>query len=98
GDIYIKEGKIADYGKGLDYNCKTIEGKNLVAMPSFIDMHVHFREPGYTYKEDIYTGSQAALRGGYTLVNLMANTDPICSNMEVVDYVLNKSMELDLID
>lgn len=98
GDIYIKGGKIEDYGKDLDYNCRTIEGKNLVAMPSFIDMHVHFREPGYTYKEDIYTGSQAALKGGYTLVNLMANTDPICSNMEIVDYVLNRSMKLDLVD
>lgn len=98
GDIYIKDGKIADYGGNLNYNCKIIPGENLVAMPAFIDMHVHFREPGYTYKEDIYTGSLAALRGGYTLVNLMANTNPICSNMEVVEYVLNRSRELDLID
>ncbi|MCF6464280.1 dihydroorotase [Clostridium sp. Cult2] len=98
GDIYIKEGKIFDYGKGLNINCKIIDGTNLVAMPSFIDMHAHFREPGYTYKEDLYTGSKAALKGGYTYVNLMANTNPICSDMDIVEYVLNKSKELDLID
>lgn len=98
GDIYIKDGSIVDYGEDLNYSCKTIFGENLVAMPAFIDMHVHFREPGYTYKEDIYTGSLAALKGGYTFVNLMGNTNPICSNMEVVEYVLNRSRELDLID
>ena len=98
GDIYIKEGKIAGFARELNYNCRTIDGENLVVMPSFIDMHVHFREPGYTYKENIYTGSMAALKGGYTFVNLMANTKPIVSNMEIVDYVLNKAKELDLID
>lgn len=98
GDLYIKDGLIADYGKNLDYDCKFIDGKDLTLMPSFIDMHVHFREPGYTYKEDLYSGSLAALKGGYTLVNLMANTNPICSSMEVVEYVLNKSKEMDLID
>lgn len=98
GDIYIKDGRIADYGGNINYDCKTISGENLVAMPAFIDMHVHFREPGYTYKEDIYTGSLAALKGGYTLVNLMANIKPICSNMEIVEYVLNRSKEIDLID
>ncbi len=98
GDIYIKDGKIADCGKNLNYQCQTIEANNLVAMPSFIDMHAHFREPGYTYKEDIYSGSLAALKGGYTFVNLMANTNPICSSMEIVEYVLNRCKELDLID
>ena len=98
GDIYIKDGKIVDYGKSLDIDCKTIDGTKLVAMPSFIDMHAHFREPGYIYKEDLYTGGKAALKGGYTCVNLMANTHPICSSMEIVEYVLNKSKELDLID
>lgn len=98
GDIYIKDGIIMDYGNNLNYSCKIVAGNNLTVMPSFIDMHVHFREPGYTYKEDIDTGSQAALRGGYTFVNLMANTNPICSNMEIVEHVLNRNKELDLID
>jgi len=67
-------------------------------MPAFIDLHVHFRDPGYTHKEDLMTGGLAGLKGGYTFVNLMGNTKPICSNMEVVDYVLNKAKELDLLD
>ena len=67
-------------------------------MPSFIDTHAHFREPGLTYKEDIETGSRAALRGGYTGVCLMANTYPICSNKEVLDMVRDREKELGLID
>ena len=98
GDIYIKDGKIIECGDNLNYSCKTINCDGLVVMPSFTDMHVHFREPGYEYKEDIHSGSLAALRGGYTCVNLMANTNPICSNMEIVDFILNRARELDLID
>lgn len=98
GDIYIENGRIVDFGKSIDVNCKTINGANLIALPSFIDMHAHFREPGYSYKEDIESGSRAALKGGYTLVNLMANTNPIVSSMDIVDYILQKAKELDLID
>lgn len=98
GDLYIKDGLIHDFGEELNYNCTTINGENLVLMPSFIDLHAHFRDPGYTHKEDVYTGSKAALKGGFTYVNLMGNTDPICSSMETVSYVLDRSKELDLID
>lgn len=98
GDLYIKDGIIHEYGESLSYDCSILKGTNYVLMPSFIDLHVHFRDPGYTYKEDLYTGSKAALRGGFTFVNLMGNTNPICSNMETVEYVLNKSKELDLIE
>ncbi|MBZ2174008.1 dihydroorotase [Schnuerera sp. xch1] len=98
GDIYVKDGRIEDYGSNISLDCKTIDGTNLVVMPSFIDLHAHFREPGYIYKEDISSGSKAALKGGYTCVNLMANTNPICSSMEIVEYVLKKARELDLID
>lgn len=98
GDLYIKNKLIQDFGESLDYNCPTINGKNLVLMPAFIDLHAHFRDPGYTHKEDLLTGGMAALKGGFTFINLMGNTNPICSNMEVVEYVLNKSKELDLVD
>ena len=98
GDLYIKNGVIHDYGDKLNYNCSTIDGKDFILMPSFIDLHAHFRDPGYTYKEDLYTGSKAALKGGFTFVNLMGNTEPICSSMETVEYVLNKSKKLDLIE
>ena len=98
GDLLIKDGKIAEFGSEIGYDCQTINAEGLTVLPAFIDTHVHFRDPGYTYKEDIYTGSLAALKGGYTCVNLMANTNPVCSSMETVDYVLKKSRELDLID
>lgn len=98
GDLYIKDGKINNFGEKLEYKCKIIEGEGLVLMPAFVDLHAHFRDPGYTYKEDLMTGSLAALKGGYTYVNLMGNTNPIASNMDVVKYVLNKSTDLELID
>ena len=98
GDLYIKDGLIDNFGDSLNYNCPTVEGNGLTIMPAFIDMHVHFRDPGFTHKEDLYSGGQAALKGGYTFVNLMGNTNPICSNMEVVEYVLNKAEELGLVN
>lgn len=97
GDIYIKNGLIEDFGEDLSYDCPIIDGKKLTLMPSFIDLHAHFRDPGYLYKEDLESGSKAALKGGYTFVNLMGNTNPISSSMEIVDYVLDKSKGLDLI-
>ncbi len=99
GDIYIEKGIIKEIGLNINIeNIETINAKGLVVMPSFIDTHAHFREPGLTYKEDIKTGSRAALRGGYTGVCLMANTQPICSNKEVLEIVRNREKELDLVD
>lgn len=98
GDVYIKDGIIHEIGRDLEKNCKTIDGIGKVLMPSFIDLHAHFREPGYTYKEDIESGSRAAAKGGYTYVNLMPNTNPICSSMDIVNYVINKADEIGLID
>ncbi|MGN0143752.1 MAG: dihydroorotase [Clostridium sp.] len=99
GDIYIENGLINEIGVNLHKeNAEVLEGNGKVLMPSFIDTHAHFRDPGLTWKEDIETGSKAALRGGYTGVCLMANTKPICSSKEILEYVRNKSRELDLID
>ena len=99
GDIYIENGIIKEVGLNIKINnIETIDAKGLIVMPSFIDTHAHFREPGLTYKEDIETGSRAALRGGYTGVCLMANTQPICSNKEVLKFVRNREKELGLID
>lgn len=98
GDLYIRNGVIVQYGEELDLSCPSIDGRSLVVMPSFIDLHSHFREPGYTYKENLYTGSMAALKGGYTFVNLMANTNPVVSSIELVDKILEKAQNLDLID
>jgi len=98
GDVYIKDGVIEKLGKNLQIDCETLSGEGLVLLPSFIDLHSHFRDPGLTYKEDLFTGSMAALRGGYTAVNLMANTNPVCSNLDVIKYVLKKAEEINLID
>ena len=99
GDIYIKDGLIEEIGREINKDSIEIlncDGK--ILMPSFIDTHAHFRDPGLTWKEDIETGSKAALRGGYTGVCLMANTNPICSSKETLEYVRHKSKELNLID
>lgn len=98
GDVYIENGIISEIGLGINKNCKIISGEGLTLLPSFIDLHVHFRDPGFTYKEDLESGSKAAVKGGYTLVNLMANTKPICSSMDIVNYVLEKAKNINLVD
>lgn len=96
GDIYIKDGIIESIGKNIEADCRVIDAEGKTLMPSFVDLHCHFREPGYTYKEDIESGSRAAAKGGYTAVNLMANTKPICSSMDVVNKVLQRGEEIGL--
>ena len=97
-DVYINSGIIYEIGKKLEKDCEVIDGEGYVLVPSFVDLHSHFREPGYTYKEDLLSGSQAAVRGGYTAINLMANTKPVCSNMETINMVLKKAREINLVD
>ncbi len=102
GDLLIVNGKIGSLGKDISGSapegCSIIDGEGLALMPSFTDLHCHFRDPGFTYKEDILSGSKAAVRGGYTSINLMPNTRPVCSSMGVVDYVLTKAKEYGLVD
>ena len=98
GDIYIEKGVIKELGTSLNKECETLDGKGLVLMPAFIDTHAHFRDPGFEYKEDIESGSKAAVRGGYTTVTLMPNTKPVCSSKEILDYVVNKGKEVGLVD
>ena len=98
-DVLIIDGKIAEIGIELNKkDVEIIDANGLTLMPSFIDTHAHFREPGLTNKEDIESGSKAAAKGGYTGVCLMGNTNPICSSKEVVEYVRNRSKEVGLID
>ena len=99
-DLLIEDEVIKKISENLsaDGDVKVIDGTGKVLMPSFVDLHVHFRDPGYTYKEDIESGSRAALKGGYTICYAMANTKPVCDNMEVYNYIIEKSKDLDLID
>ncbi|HAV21128.1 MAG TPA: dihydroorotase, partial [Firmicutes bacterium] len=77
-DVLVIDGKIAAIGKELspDGNEDIVDAEGKIVCPGFIDIHVHLRDPGYEYKEDIITGSKAAAVGGFTTVCCMPNTDP----------------------
>ncbi len=70
---------------------RVINGRGLIAAPGLVDVHVHFREPGFTHKEDIHTGALAAAKGGFTSVVMMGNTDPSPDNGKAVRDVLDKA-------
>lgn len=91
-DIYIKDGKIKTVGTApADDSALVIDGTGLTAFPSFFDMHVHFRDPGFTHKEDIITGAAAAAAGGVTGVLCMPNTNPPVDNEETIRYINEKA-------
>jgi len=91
-DIYIEGCLIREIGNGLDYAADTvIDGTGLTVLPGLFDMHVHFRDPGLEYKEDIITGCDAALAGGFTGVACMPNTSPPIDTYNTAEYIYNKS-------
>ncbi|MCM1326512.1 MAG: dihydroorotase [Bacteroidales bacterium] len=93
-DILTDGGQIIKIGKGLKNpgeGCKVIDAEGLVIAPGLVDVHVHFREPGFTHKEDISTGAGAAAKGGFTTVVLMANTKPCVDNEETLEYVRSRA-------
>ncbi len=93
-DIFIDGGKIVEIASEINRTADTIiDGSGLVAIPSLFDMHVHFRDPGYTYKEDILTGANSALAGGFTGVACMPNTNPTIDNAETVKYIIDKAKD-----
>ena len=96
-DIFVEDGFITTEFKS-DEETEIIDCNGLVLVPSFVDMHTHFRDPGFTYKEDLKTGSMSALKGGYTTVNLMPNTNPIVSSKKVYEDIVKRAKDLDLID
>ncbi len=93
-DILVADGRISDIAENISVQAnEVIDGAGLVIMPSLFDMHVHLRDPGFTYKETIETGCSAALAGGVTGVLAMPNTKPICDNPETIRYVIDKSAD-----
>ncbi len=94
-DILVEDGRIAAVGEGLDAE-KAIDAEGLHVFPGLIDMHVHLREPGFEGKEDIESGSRAAVAGGFTQVCCMPNTNPVCDNAVVVTYILSRAKEVNL--
>lgn len=90
-DILIDGKTIVKMDKNIiDESAKIIDATGLVVAPGLVDTHVHFRDPGFTYKEDIITGSKAAAKGGFTMVICMANTKPAVDNVETLKYIQEK--------
>lgn len=92
-DVAIKNGKILKVEKGIEENGfeKVIDATGKIVAPGLIDVHVHFRDPGFEHKEDLLTGSASAAKGGFTTVVCMANTKPVVDSVEVLNYVQNKA-------
>lgn len=103
-DILVENGRIKKLYKGiiglvdesLFEDLEVIDADGLYVAPGLVDVHVHFRDPGFLYKEDITTGAKAAAKGGFTTVVLMANTKPIVDNEEILAYVLEKGKTTDI--
>ena len=95
-DVLVKDGKIVDIGALNADGCQVLDAGGLLLTPGFIDVHVHFREPGYEYKETIETGLQAAAAGGFTSVVCMPNTDPPADTASTVGYILEKAEDAQL--
>lgn len=95
GDEIVKTGKNLGVDE-LGSDARVIDATGLVVSPGLVDSHVHFRDPGFTYKEDIYSGAKAAAKGGVTTVILMANTKPPVDNPETLKYVLDKGARTDI--
>lgn len=97
-DILIEDQKILKIAENIDPSVQydIIDAKGLVVAPGLVDIHVHFREPGQTHKEDIHTGSLAAAAGGFTRVVMMANTNPTISTVETLKEVLESSAKEDI--
>ncbi len=99
-DVMIENSKILQVGSDdvltteeTDEQVQVIDASGCFVMPGFVDLHVHFRDPGLTYKEDIETGARAATRGGVTTVCAMPNTKPVVDCVETLDYIQKKAAE-----
>lgn len=96
-DILIEGNTIVKIGQDLvDAEADMLDARGLHVFPGLIDMHVHLREPGFEYKEDIASGSAAAVRGGFTQVCCMPNTQPVCDNAAIVGYIVARAKEVGL--
>lgn len=95
GDLLIEDGKILGIEKNIEIKEKVevIEAKNLWILPGLVDIHVHLREPGEEWKEDIETGTKAALYGGILRLACMPNTKPPNDSPEVTKYILERALQ-----
>lgn len=95
-DLLIDGKKIEKIAPSIDEKCKTVDASGKHILAGLIDMHVHLREPGFEGKEDIESGSKAAVAGGVTQVCCMPNTNPVCDNAVVATYIKHRAEEVGL--
>ncbi|MBQ1275114.1 MAG: dihydroorotase, partial [Cellulosilyticum sp.] len=86
-DLWIEDGKVSFIGEKEDTADEVIDASGKWVVPGLIDLHVHFRAPGFEHKEDIESGTKAAAKGGFTTVCCMPNTNPVIDNECVVEYI-----------
>ncbi len=100
GDVLIEDERIAQVGGSIEApaDCTVVDGVGRYLVPGLVDMHVHFRDPGYEYKETIRTGSRAAVKGGFTDVATMPNTNPICDSSSCVRYQIDRGRAVGLVN
>lgn len=97
-DILIEDGKVAILASEIqEPDAQVLDASGLTVCAGLVDMHVHLREPGFTEKEDMESGSRAAARGGFTSIACMPNTNPVIDNPEMVRYVLNRAADIGLV-
>ncbi|MDP2859668.1 MAG: dihydroorotase [Bacillota bacterium] len=92
-DLLIEDDRIALVAEKIDCSGidRTIAARKMLVCPGFIDMHVHLRDPGLEHKEDIASGTAAAVAGGFTTVACMPNTKPVVDNAVIVEYIISKA-------
>ncbi len=94
-DVLIKDNKIIKIKSNIEYknHYQLIDAKNKIVTPGFIDMHVHLREPGFSHKETIKSGTKAAAKGGFTTIAAMPNTSPVIDSVEIVNKVKKRLLD-----
>lgn len=97
-DVLIQDGMIAEVAPEINPEDKIeiLNAKGKTLMPAMADMHVHLRDPGFTYKENLESGLEAAIKGGFTHVTAMGNTNPVPDNVEVLSDIIQRAEKLNL--
>lgn len=98
-DILVENDKIIETAENIyAENCINIDARGKLVCPGFIDLHVHLREPGFEYKEDIYSGTRAAAAGGFTTVCCMPNTEPVADNKAVISFIKEQARKKGIVN